>query len=127
FGTYEGLPRHLKDQLRRALEGGDTHTTAEPLTALNQELDRAHNPATKKVIGLLQAELQAWRPAPAPTPHDTAGSFPAPFPDPALLSEKLAMLDPSGQQIDDGLLELFPALEQVHQARTPTERIEAIL
>ncbi len=138
FGTYEGLDATVKKQLRQALEQEGTITSWESLmSALDEEFNRTQNLHTKKMIAMLRDQLRAWRADPAPTPHDTAGGFPPPFPAPALLARKLATVEEAAQQAntapvrqqieDDGLLELFPKLEEVNQARTTAERIEAIL
>ncbi|MEE6176794.1 WXG100-like domain-containing protein [Mycobacterium sp. 050134] len=138
FGTYEGLDPHLKQQFRQALEQGERQTSAEQLmAALDGEFDRAHNPDTKTVIGLLRDQLQAWRDDPAPTRDDTAEPPPSSLAGPTQVAERLETLEQTQQegselavrqQIDDTrLLELFPKLEEVNAARTPVDRIEAIL
>ncbi|WIW50414.1 shikimate kinase (plasmid) [Bradyrhizobium sp. 62B] len=119
FGTYEGIHRELKRDIRGLLEQDQVsaRNVREKLEKARHDIELAHHPVALETAELLLTELEAW-----------AASLDEQVPPELLLPETAASASVKQLALSQELCELFPQLAETYPATThPRDRVQVLV
>nr|WP_244622170.1 shikimate kinase [Bradyrhizobium ivorense] len=119
FGTYEGIDRELKRDIRGLLEQEQVsaHDVRDKLEKARHDIELAHHPAALETAELLLTELEAW-----------AASLDEQVPPELLLPETAATASERQLAMSQALCELFPQLAETYPATAhPRDRVQLLV
>ncbi|WP_316395620.1 shikimate kinase [Bradyrhizobium sp. 33ap4] len=118
FGTYEGIDRELKRDIRALLEQEQVsaHDVRDKLEKARHDIELAHHPIARETAELLLTELEAW-----------AAGLDQQVP-PELLPETAATANERQLAMSQELCELFPPLAETYPATAhPRDRVQLLV
>ncbi|WP_082641566.1 shikimate kinase [Bradyrhizobium yuanmingense] len=118
FGTYEGIDRELKRDIRGLLEQEQVsaHDVRDKLEKARHDIELAHHPVALEAAELLLTELEAW-----------AAGLDEQVP-PQLLPETAATASERQLAMSQELCELFPPLAETYPATAhPRDRVQLLV
>ncbi|MGL3104829.1 XopAD/skwp family type III secretion system effector [Bradyrhizobium sp. BR 1432] len=119
FGTYEGIDRELKRDIRGLLEQEQVsaHDVRDKLEKARHDIELAHHPVALETAELLLTELEAW-----------AASLDEQVPPELLLPETAATASERQLAMSQALCELFPQLAETYPATAhPRDRVQLLV